>query len=321
MKSSQFIETVREDIRMRGYSMATEKTYLLWIGRFIHFTGNRHPANVELTEISRYLTYLAIHYQVSVNTQKVVLNALVFLFRKHLGRDVGNLGFTLATKKRRVPTVLTRTEVARILEQLSGRNKLIVQLLYGSGLRVMECLRLRRQDVDFENSSLTVHDGKGRKDRRTLLSQSLKKSLQRQLDVAREVQAGDAEKGIGASMTPAMQRKYPGAVTSPAWAYLFPASRWCTHPITGEVCRHHLHQSVVRKALRVALVCAGIEDKRVTCHTFRHSFATHLLASGADIRTVQELLGHDDVSTTQIYTHVLGRHFAGAASPLDLLGE
>ncbi len=317
--ASKFLETVRDDIRMRGYSMATEKTYLLWIRRFIHFTGNRHPANLDTCEISRYLTFLATKYQVSVNTQKVVLNALVFLFRKHLGREIGDLGFTLASKQRRIPTVLTREEVGRIIACLTGRNRLILQIMYGSGLRVMECLRLRCQDVDLKQFSLTVHDGKGRKDRRTLLSASLKDSLKQQLTIAKEVSEGDARRGVGASMTPALACKYPSASTSIAWAFLFPASRWCEHPLTGEICRYHLHQTVVRKFLAEAVKLAGIKDKRITCHTLRHSFATHMLASGTDIRTVQELLGHNDVATTQIYTHVLGRHFAGSVSPLDQL--
>ena len=304
---------------MRGYSMATEKTYLLWIRRFIHFTGNQHPANVEVSEIARYLTFLASKYQVSVNTQKVVLNALVFLFKKHLGREIGDLGFKLASKQRRIPTVLTREEVGRIIASLTGRNRLILQIMYGSGLRVMECLRLRCQDVDLKQFSLTVHDGKGRKDRRTLLNAPLKDSLVNQLAIAKGVSEKDALRGVGASMTPALTRKYPRASTSTAWAFLFPTSRWCEHPITGEICRHHLHQTVVRKFLAEAVKLAGITDKRITCHTFRHFFATHMLASGSDIRTIQELLGHNDVATTQIYTHVLGRHFAGAVSPLDHL--
>lgn len=318
---SRFLKTVRDDIRMRGYSMATEKTYLLWIRRFIHFTGNRHPANIEDSEIARYLTYLAVKHQVSVNTQKVVLNALVFLFRKHLGREIGDLGFTFASKQRQIPTVLTREEVGRVIECLTGRNRLILQILYGSGLRVMECLRLRCQDVDLKNLSLTIHDGKGRKDRRTLLSASLKDPMALQLGIAKRISTGDARREVGASMAPALARKYPAASKTAAWAYVFPASRWCDHPISGELCRHHLHQTVVRKFVSQAVKLAGITDKRVTCHTFRHSFATHMLANGTDIRTVQELLGHNDVSTTQIYTHVLGRHFAGSVSPLDHLSQ
>ena len=317
--ASKFLEAVRSDIRLRGYSMATEKTYLLWIRRFIHFTGNQHPANVETEMITAYLTYLATRRHVSVNTQKVALNAIVYLFQKFLKREVGNLGFTLATKQRRIPTVLLPAEVRKVLDQLSGRNRLIIQLLYGSGLRLNECLSLRVQDVDLDRLALAIIDGKGRKDRQTILSPSLKPALIGQIESALKVQAEDAAKGVGASMSPALSLKYPKAAISPAWAYVFPASGWCAHPLTGELCRHHLHHTVVGKFLREAVRRSGITNKRITCHTFRHSFATHMLAGGADIRTVQELLGHNDVSTTQIYTHVLGRHYAGTESPLDRL--
>jgi len=317
--ASKFIEQVRENIRLRGYSLATEKTYLLWIRRFIHFTGNQHPANTDTEQITAYLTYLANQRHVSANTQKVALNALVFLFQKYLKREVGNLGFTLASKQRQLPAVLTPVQVKKIIDHLSGRNKLIIQLLYGSGLRVGECLRLRLQDIDLERYGLTIHDGKGRKDRRTVLSAALQKPLQAQILAAKEVQRRDALKSVGASMSPALSRKYPRAHISPQWAYLFPSSGWCPHPLTGEVCRHHLHPTVVSRFLREVVRLVGITDTRVTCHTFRHSFATHMLSRGADIRTVQELLGHNDVATTQIYTHVLGRHFAGTPSPLDEL--
>lgn len=316
---SQFLNDVRAAMRMRGYSLRTEKTYLLWIKRFIFFTGRLHPADVPVEEITRYLTYLAVELHVTVNTQKVALNALVFLFEKHLKREVGDLGFKLASKQRSLPTVLTQQEVVAILGQLSGRNKLIIQLMYGSGLRVSETLGLRLQDIDLERLALTIFDGKGRKDRQTLLSRHLILPLQDQIEVAKAVQAKDVESGVAPSMTPAQARKYPAAHSSPSWAYLFPSSRHCPHPLTGEICRHHLHPTVVRKFLRVAVLQAGIEDKRVICHTFRHSFATHMLEGGADIRTVQELLGHNDVSTTQIYTHAIGQHYAGTNSPLDTL--
>jgi integron integrase len=318
--ASKFLEELRDDIRLRGYSMSTEKAYLLWVRRFIYFTGNQHPANVDVGQITAYLTYLAVQRKVSPNTQKVALNALVFLFQKHLKREVGNLGFTLARKQRYLPTVLTVDEVRKVLAQLEGRNKLIIQLMYGSGLRVSECLRLRVQDVDLNRSALTIFDGKGRKDRVTLLSQSVKPALELQIQSAIEVQKKDARRDVGASMAPALSRKYPRAHLQEAWAHIFPSSGLCAHPVTGELCRHHLHETAVQKFLREAVRHAAIDYKRVTCHTFRHSFATHMLAAGADIRTVQELLGHNDVSTTQIYTHVLGRHYAGTASPLDQLG-
>ncbi len=316
----KFIESVRDNIRLRGYSIATEKTYILWIKRFIYFIDNQHPLKVDTSRIKDYLTYLATKGHVSINTQKTALNALVYLYQKVLKREVGDLGFKLATKQRTLPTVLTPREVQLILSQLSGRNRLIIGLLYGSGLRVSECLRLRVQDIDLDSFAIVVRDGKGNKDRRTILSTQLEQRLEQQIAIAIEVQEKDSEKGVGSSMSPALTRKYPSAPYSPAWAYVFPSSKLCAHPLTGELCRHHLHHSVVRKFLKIAVKKAGILNKRVTCHTFRHSFATHMLASGVDIRTVQEMLGHNDVKTTQIYTHVLGRHFAGAISPLDRLG-
>lgn len=204
-----------------------------------------------------------------------------------------------------------------ILTQLTGRNHLIVSLMYGSGLRVNECLRLRVQDVDLQHRSLTIFDGKGRKDRKTLLSTSAIAPLESAMSAAIKLQERDNAQGVGSSIPPGLARKYPNAWKTPAWAFVFPSSGWCTNPYDGTLCRHHLHDTVVRKFLATAVKQAGIVNKRVRCHTFRHSFATALLANGTDIRTVQELLGHNDVSTTQIYTHVLGDHYAGTSSPLD----
>lgn len=316
---SPFLTAVRDDMRLRGYSLKTERSYLDWIRRYIRFTGRRHPADVPPSEITRFLTHMAVNRHVSVNTQKTALNALVFLYQKHLKLEVGSLGFQLARKQRSLPAVLTPDEVKLILEQLEGRNHLIISLLYGSGLRVNECLQLRVQDIDLEHRSITVHDGKGRKDRQTLLGASVIPALKESIHAAIELQQRDAEQGVGSSMPPALARKYPNACYSPSWAFLFPASGWCANPYDGVLCRHHLHDSVVRKFLAQAVRKAGLTTKRVRCHTFRHSFATALLAAGTDIRTVQELLGHNDVSTTQIYTHVLGQHYAGTRSPLDRL--
>lgn len=315
--ASKFLEEVRGGLRARGYSISTEKTYLLWIRRFIRFCENRHPAEVDTQKIVDYLSFMATQWNVSVNTQKTALNALIYLFEKHLRREVGELGFKLARRQRRLPTVLTVDEVRKILLQLDGRNKLIIQLLYGSGLRVSECLRLRVQDVDLDRFSLLIFDSKGNKDRKTILSPKLADALKTQIATAVEVQEKDNAHGVGCSMAPALSRKYPSAFRSAGWSYVFPSSSLCHHPLTGEICRHHLHHSVVRKFLKLAISRSGISYKRITTHTFRHSFATHMLAAGTDIRTVQELLGHNDVSTTQIYTHVLGRHYAGTNSPLD----
>ncbi len=317
--NSPFLESVRGALRLRGYSMATEKTYLTWIRRYIYFIGKNHPADVPVSEITRYLTYLAVERHVSINTQKVVLNALVFMYRKFLKIEVGELGFKHASRQRYLPTVLSPLEVKKILAQLNGRDKLIIQLLYGSGLRVTECLRLRVQDVDLEKLAVTIHDGKGRKDRRSILGHALVEPLKLQIKTAIATQAKDNQQGVGASMPPALSRKYPQAFRMPGWAYIFPSATLCNHPLSGTLCRHHLHPTRVRKILARAVMGAGDIQKRVTCHTFRHSFATTMLVSGSDIRTVQELLGHNDVKTTQIYTHVLGQHYAGAVSPLDQL--
>lgn len=265
------------------------------------------------------MSWLANERNVAINTQKVALNALVFLYHKILQQELGELGFTLASRPRRLPAVLTPTEVHCILAQLEGRNRLAIQLMYGSGLRVSECLRLRVQDIDLDRCSLTIRSGKGNKDRQTLLSQCLKEPLEEAVQRGIRVQEMDNSQGLGCSLPHALGRKYPNAYRSSGWAFIFPSDGLCKHPVSGLQCRHHLHQTVISKSLRKAVIRAGITMKRVNCHTFRHSFATHMLSSGTDIRTVQELLGHNDVKTTQIYTHVLGQHYAGSQSPLDRL--
>ena len=316
---SPFIESLRREMRFRGYSLRTEKTYLYWIRKFIYFIDKRHPKDAGKDEVSRFLSMLANDQHVAVNTQKVALNALAFMYHKVLNQPLGDLGFKLANKQRSLPSVLTPDEVSRILAQLEGRNRLIIELLYGSGLRGTECLRLRVKDIDLDNRTITIHDGKGNKDRQTLLADTLCYTLASAIEAGIRQQREDNISGIGCSLPYALSRKYPDAYRNDAWAFLFPASTLCDHPVTGQLCRHHLHDTVVRKFLKPAVLRAGITRKRVNCHTFRHSFATHMLASGNDIRTIQELLGHNDLSTTQIYTHVLGRHYAGSMSPLDQL--
>lgn len=316
---SPFIESIRAEIRLRGYSIRTEKSYLGWIKRFIYFTGKRHPKDVGAKEVKAFLSWLANERNVAINTQKVALNALVFLYHKFFQRELGELGFALASRPRCLPAVLTPTEVHHILAQLEGRNRLAIQLMYGSGIRVSECLRLRVQDIDLDRYSLTVRSGKGKKDRQTLLSQCLREPLEAAIQHGIRVQEMDNLQGLGCSLPYALGRKYPNAYRSPGWAFIFPSDGLCKHPVSGLQCRHHLHQTVIGKALRKAVSRAGIMRKRVSCHTFRHSFATHMLSNGTDIRTVQELLGHNDVKTTQIYTHVLGQHYAGSQSPLDRL--
>ena len=270
-------------------------------------------------EVKGFLTWLAVKRGLAVNTQKVVLNALVFLYHKVLKQDLGDLGFTLATKQRHLPSVLTSAEIALILQHLGSRDRLIVELLYASGLRITEALRLRAQDIDFAHYAVTVRDSKGNKDRKTLLSESVVPHLKQTIETALDLQQRDNKLGIGPSLPHRLGTKFPKAYKSPAWMFIFPASGFCTHPITGVTCRHHLHDSVIRKALRKAVVMAEIDQKRVSCHTFRHSFATHLLQAGCDIRNLQELLGHNDVKTTQIYTHVIGKHFINIRSPADAL--
>lgn len=317
--TSPFMEMVRGEIRLRGYSIRTEKSYLFWIKQFILFHHKRHPTAMGNSEVKQFLTWLAVKRHVAVNTQKVALNALVFLYQKVLKQELGELGFSLATKQRQLPSVLTPTEVAMIFQHLRGRDRLIIELLYASGLRITEALRLRVQDIDFDLHSICVRDAKGNKDRQTLLSESATPQLKIEIEKALAIQTQDNTSMIGPSLPHQLGVKYPNAYKSPAWMFIFPSPTLCSHPITGVTCRHHLHDSVVRKFLKKAVALAAITHKRVSCHTFRHSFATHLLQAGCDIRNLQELLGHNDVKTTQIYTHVIGNHFVNIRSPADAL--
>lgn len=313
---SLFLESIRKEIRLRGYSIRTEKTYLYWVRHFIIFNKRKHPKEMGPLEVKSFLSYLASERHVSVNTQKIALNALSFVYNKVLKKPLGELGFKLANKQRTLPTVLSPIEVKSILDNLEGTHHLAVALMYGGGLRVSECLRLRVQDIDFERLSLTIRDGKGNKDRITLLSPIIVNTLKSQMETARKVQQKDNAAGVGPSLPDALGRKYTTAFQQFGWMFIFPSTTLCNHPITNIVCRHHLHTTVIRKALKRAKQKTAIV-KRINCHTFRHSFATHLLEAGTDIRTVQELLGHNDVKTTQIYTHVLGQHYAGTISPLS----
>ena len=317
MSNSLFLNSIRIDMRQKGYALKTEKTYLHWIKRFILFHQKRHPQVMGSEEVRQFLSFLANDKHVAINTQKIALNALAFLYNKFLQQPLGNMDYIPASKPRNLPIVISVSEVQRILQVMDSRNQLIFALLYGAGLRINECLRLRVKDFDFDNGCITVHDGKGGKSRNSLLPTGLIAAIKQLIDRVLVIQQEDNAQGVGPSLPFALDRKYPSAYRQPAWMFIFPSSTLCNHPYSGKLCRHHLHDSVARKALKAAVQKAGILNKRVTCHTFRHSFATHLLQAGRDIRTVQELLGHTDVKTTQIYTHVLGQHFAGTTSPVD----
>ena len=306
----------REAIRVRHYSPRTEKTYWYWIRYFIRFHKLRHPAEMSEPEVSVFLTWLATKRDVAAATQNQALNALVFLYRYIIKAPLGEIeNISRVRRPPRLPVVLTHNEAMAVIERLHHPHRLIVSLIYGSGLRVTEAARLRVKDIDFGLRTITVRDGKGAKDRNTLLPGALATSL-RALTEARtnEVKAVPAEKRTATSMHGALARKYPFASVSAQWQWLFPSEGLCQDQ-EGRWVRHHLHVSAVQKAVKRAVAEAGV-GKVATSHTFRHSFATQLLFSGADIRAVQELLGHSDLNTTQIYTHVLGQGFAGVRSPL-----
>ena len=307
-------------VRVPNYSINTERSYLGWINRFLLFHKDTGPFDCAEPEVASFLEHLAIRRKVAAATQAQALNALVFFFARVLEHPLGEIGpVKRPNKPRRIPTVLSPGEVQRLLANLRGMKGLMARLMYGSGLRVMECVRLRVQDLDFDYRQLTVRAGKGNKDRAVPLPDALIEPLQRQLNLRRRLHEEDLSAGVaGVFMPEALARKYPNAEREFRWQYVFPSSQIAKDPRSGLLRRHHVHQSVLQKAIRNAADRSAIE-KRVTSHTLRHCFATHLLASGADIRTVQDLLGHADVSTTMIYTHVLGKGGSGVRSPLDAL--
>ncbi len=302
----------------RQYSKRTIAAYHDWGMRFLAFYPKRRIADLDASSVKAYLTALAEDHQVAVNTQKQALNALVFLFQESEGRSLGDFSdFTRARKPIKVPVVLSREEVSALLRAISPSFALIGSLLYGAGMRLMEVTRLRIKDVDFAHGQILVRDGKGHKDRVTVLPEICREPLERQIEEARRIHAEDLGRGYGDVWLPAaLGKKYPGAGTDWRWQYVFPASRISFDPESGRIRRHHLDESAIQKAVRDAALKAGL-SKTVTPHTLRHSFATHLLESGYDIRTVQELLGHSDVSTTMIYTHVMNRPGLAVKSPVD----
>lgn len=335
----KLLDQVRELLRIKHYALRTEEAYIDWIRRFILFHNKRHPSEMGTPEIRAFLAHLATEGNVAASTQNQALAAILFLYRELLHQELDPLDLDAirAQKPKRLPTVLTRAEVQKVLALLTGEHLLMARLLYGSGLRLMECLRLRVKDVDFELCQITVRNGKGGQDRVTMLPQAIIPALQEHLVHVRALHQQDLQNGYGCVYLPdALARKYPNACTEWGWQYVFPSDRISKDPRAlpspsgkpalsaekggagGEgLRRHHVHESSLQKAIRAAAQAAGMV-KPVSPHTFRHSFATHLLEAGYDIRTVQELLGHKDVKTTMIYTHVLNRGGLAVRSPLDL---
>ena len=315
----RLLDRVKAAIQTRHMSVRTEEAYVGWIRRFILFHGKRHSDSMGEPEVSRFLSALATERRVSASTQNQALAAVLFLYQEVLGRELDWLGDLVHAKRsERMPVVLTKSEVADVLGQMDGVEKLCASLLYGSGLRLLDGLRLRVKDVDFGGQQIIVRAGKGNKDRATLLPASLQTSLRAHLDAVRAQHQRDLSSGAAGcvELPYALREKYPSAPREWPWQWVFPATRPYLDPSTGEHRRHHLHETVIQRAVRRAATAAGI-PKRVSPHTMRHSFATHLLESGSDIRTIQQLLGHKDVATTMIYTHVLRRGPLGVRSPLD----
>jgi integron integrase len=311
---------VAAQIRLKNYSIRTEEAYVSWVRRFVNFHGGRDPRDLNNEAMAAYLNHLALDRGVTPSTQGQALSALVFLYEQVLGRDVGSIAGLIAAKRpRRLPSVLTRQEVRALLAGIEEHPfALMIGLLYGTGMRLLECVRLRIKDVDFGYSQILVRDGKGQKDRVVPLPDKYRRALEEQIATVTKLHSEDLARGHGEVFLPdALVRKLPNAPKELGWQYLFPGGKLSVDPRSGKVRRHHLHETSVQRAVRSAALRSDIR-KRITTHTMRHSFATHLLESGYDIRTVQELLGHADVSTTMIYTHVLNRGRRGVVSPVDM---
>jgi integron integrase len=318
----KLLEQVRRTIRVRHYSRETEKTYLHWIERFIRFHAGagtwRHPQDLDAADVAAFLTDLAVRHRVAASTQNQALNAIVFLYRHVLAQDLGDIDAVRAKRPRRIPVILSRAEVAAFFDQMHGPSRLMAQLMYGSGLRVSECCRLRVKDVDLQRMQITVREGKGDKDRVVMLPEAVRPALAEHVAWRTKLHDRDQVRGFGGVELPgAFARKEPAAATSLAWQFLFPSRRVCRRAEDGQYTRHHTHPSAIQRAVKEAAAAARIA-KRVTCHTLRHSFATHLLEAGYDVRTVQKLLGHRKLETTMIYTHVMEAGPSGVRSPLDV---
>jgi integron integrase len=318
MKRSVFLDHVRKIIRTNQLSYSTEKIYVSWIYRFIVFHDKRHPDEMGGKEIGAFLTHLAVERKVSASTQNQALNALVFLYKKVLKIPLDNLDYTFAPIGKRLPVALSREETNKIISKLKGESFLMASILYGGGLRLSECMNLRVKDIDFSLKEIVIRGGKGNHDRRTILPKVLIPHLNIQINKARlRLEENLLVNGFaGVSMPEALERKYPNAAKELAWQYIFPARKPAIDPRSGRLKQHYRHESFLQKAVKLAIRESQI-NKNASCHTFRHSFATHLLEDGYDIRTVQELLGHKDVRTTMIYTHVLNRNKYNVQSPLD----
>jgi integron integrase len=330
------LESVKRTMRSRDYGIRTIDSYLYWIHYYSRFHQNRHPEDMGKIEVIAFLDHLAADPNITADTQSAALNAIIFLYNKVLNLPLKGFDFKLALKPCQQSDVVSQEEVSAVLESLKGMHRLIVEVMYGSGLRVSECVRLRVQDINFEQNTITVRkSNKGGKDRVTILSENLKSKLIRQIDRAIDIQEKDNRNAIGPSLPDALSLKHPNAFRSPSWMFIFPSRTLCQD--NDNWCRHHIHTSEIRKAVKRAATDARI-DKRISCHTFRQSYATHLVQAGTDIRTVQQLLGHSDIKTTQIvspsvlptetlmhlctsYTHEISKHDVGTSSPLDRIKE
>ena len=318
IEKPKLLDQVRNTIRLKHYSIRTEEAYLKWIKRYILFHNKKHPAKMNEKEISAFLTHLAVHKNFSASTQNQALNAILFLYKEVLQKEPGEIiNVVRAKRKTRLPVVFTKTEATAVLANLQGAYKLIAGLMYGSGLRLLECLRLRVKDIDFSMNQIVVRNGKGGHDRVTVLPARLKQHLNVHLKKVKALHEEDLHEGFGEVYLPhALKEKYPNAANQWKWQYVFPSSRRSIDPRSGKERRHHASPTSIQKAVKAAVQQAAI-NKNGGCHSLRHSFATHLLENGYDIRTVQELLGHKDIRTTMVYTHVLNRGGKGVRSPLD----
>jgi len=317
-QSPKLLEQFRSVLRVKHYSLKTEQSYINWIKDYIYFHNKRHPKDMAGKEISEYLTHLAVERKVAASTQNQALCAIVFLYKHVLKIDLGDFTEVHWSKKpRKLPVVFSAKEASKVLNKLSGVNKLMAMLLYGSGLRLNECLQMRIKDIDFEYKQITVRSGKGDKDRVTLLPESLINTIKEQMTFVKKLHEFDLKNGYDSVYLPyALEKKYPNAGKELGWKFLFPATKISKDPRSEIICRHHIHVSVLQKAVKNAIRQAGI-NKHAGCHTFRHSFATRLLEKGYDIRTIQELMGHKNLQTTMIYTHVINKGGMGVISPVD----